>query len=164
MSQVDFHLLVDRAYVLQARIASDEAELKQLEEKILAKCLASSDEHTRLEDPEREGTQYLAHGEAVSVPVVMTADALVKSFQSQSALHHSISKVAGAAFTALFRPVSAWKATHDDGKKFRAAVRELCGDRAPQVITACLQRDRDGQPKSVTKIEWDRAKPRRVEA
>lgn len=152
-------LLVDRAIVIRARIAADAAELKAIEKKLVAEALAHPELHVDLEDAEREDRKFLAHGETLAVPIIFTADALVKSFRPDSAQHVAIADAANGRLSEFYKFIQGYEAAEDDGKIFRARAREVLGENAPAFITACLQRDKFGIPKSATKIEWDHAKP-----
>jgi hypothetical protein len=93
------------------------------------------------------------------VPVVFTADLLVKSFADNSAVHHRIQGIAGEHLDAFYAPKRTWETVIDSGKIFRRKAGEILGKDGPALITACLQRDKHGTPKSATRIEWDRAEP-----
>lgn len=156
MSARDISADVDRGLYLLARIDALKAELAQIEAR-LEKAGLEGDQ-IELVDPEREGRQFLAKGSEAIVPVVFTADLLVKSFSdgsdtalkiSQSLRDHSLGR--------FFRRVVTWKALIDSGKQFRKEASEWLGPDAPQFISACLQRDKHGIPKSQVKIEWSRA-------
>jgi hypothetical protein len=150
---------VDRGLAIVAKMVRLQEELDLIETRLEAAGLAG--EQVELNDPDREGRQYLARGSAKTVPVVFTADLLVGQFQADSEVHHRIL----SAFDPLnyhklrefFRSVRVFKTLFDSGKKFRAHAAELLGKDAPTFISACLQRDKEDVPKSKTVVAWDRA-------
>lgn len=147
--------LVDRGLALRARMAKDKEELGQIEEKL--ELAALEGEQIDLVDEEREGKQFLAQGTKATVPVVITADLIVGSFQKDSAVHTRIQDKAHSKLLAFFRPKTTYESLFDSGKKFRQQAAEILGENAPEFITACLARDKHGVPKNSIKVDWDRA-------
>lgn len=150
---------VDRGLQIIEEMRILQIELKGIELQLEAAGLEG--EQIELVDPDREGRQYLARGSSAIVPVVFTADLLTKSFTADSAVHQKIAGAAGVItdgalgdFFALHR---VFKTVIDSGKSFRARSAEVFGEKAPAFISACLQRDKHGIPKSQTKIDWSRA-------
>lgn len=150
---------VDRATVLIAELVKAKDELDMIEARLKAHALAHPEEQQALEDADREGKQYLAQGTELGVPVVITADSLVQSFLPESVVHQRLMAEFPHDYKRFFARVTRYETMQDDGKKFRAGVRELLGDRAPAFITACLSRNKDGIPKNVIKVDWKRLAP-----
>ena len=146
---------VDRGLEIIAQIERLDHELKGIE--ALLEYAALHGEQQDLNDPEREGRQFLAHGSKATVPVILTADLLVKSFAAESATHKAIEAVAADKLTEFFKPVNTFKTFFDSGKIFRRKADEILGKNAPAFITACVQKNKAGIAKSQIKIEWDRA-------
>lgn len=148
---------VDRGLGIKKRMAELAEELAQIEDRLVKAGLAG--DQVELEDPEREGRQWLARGAEQIVPVVFTADLLVQSFANGSIIHGKIVDALGEyPIGNFFRRVSGFAAQFDSGKKFRAHALEMLGaTAAPKFISACLRRDKEGTPKSQIRIEWDRA-------
>lgn len=149
---------VDRGLEIVVQIEALKKELEAIEDRLEAAGLKG--EQIELMDPEREGRQYLAHGSECVVPVVFTADLLVKTFQKGSAVHQKIEAAAGtsAILASFFKESVTFKSLFDSGKIFRRQAEEILGEQAgPKFITACLARDKQGIPKSAVKIEWERA-------
>jgi hypothetical protein len=148
---------VDRGLQIVGELKMLQDELDRIEARLEAAGLEG--EQVELNDPDREGRQFLARGSAAVVPVVFTADLLVQSFQVDSDIHRRIVLAipAGHYVRDFFRSVRVYKTLFDSGKQFRAKAAELFGDSAPTFISACLQRDKDGIPKSKVKIDWHRA-------
>lgn len=149
---------IDRGLQIVDQIEMLERELKAIEARVEATALQG--EQVELVDAEREGRQYLARGSVEIVPVIFTADLLVKSFADRSATFDRIATSTPrnrGALTRFFQPVSTWKTLFESGKEFRAKAAEILGADAPAFVSACLQRDKHGIPKSQTKIEWGRA-------
>ena len=149
---------VDRGLQIVGELKMLQDELALIEARLEAAGLEG--EQVELIDPEREGRQYLARGSAAIVPVVFTADLLVKSFQAESETHRELISAMAEhwhEFRKFFRVVRVCKTLFDSGKTFRAQAAEILGNRAPEFISACLQRDKEGVPKSQVKIDWHRA-------
>jgi hypothetical protein len=147
--------LVDRGLSIRARIAKDKEELRLIEEQLEQAALTG--EQVDLVDEEREGKQFLAEGTKQIVPVIITADLIIGSFQKDSAHHTRISEAAKTKLLAFFRPKTVYENLFDSGKKFRSQAAEILGEDAPEFITACLSRDKHGVPKNAIKVDWDRA-------
>lgn len=148
--------LVDRGLVLRAEIAEREAELKAIEERLKAAALRG--EQIELNDPEREGRQWLAEGSAAVVPVVLTSDLLMQSFADGSPAHARVEAAAGGRLDEFYRPVKTWKMLAANGKAFRREAAGLLGPQAgAELVSACVLRDKYGVPRSTVKVEWDRA-------
>lgn len=149
---------IDRGLAIIAQIELLQAEYKEIEAAIKSAALERPAEHVALEDPEREGRQFLAAGSDLVVPVVMTADSIMKSFQKGSPAHLKIAALAGDRLAEFYVEPSAYEAVLDDGKLFRARAREVFGEaKGPHFVAACLARKANGTPKSAIKIEWKRA-------
>jgi hypothetical protein len=150
---------VDRGLEIVDAIAMLEKELGYIEERLQAAGLKG--EQIELNDPDREGRQFIARGSAATVPVVFTADLLFGQFQVDSPIHRriiqSLTHNGVNHFRTFFRSVRVFKSNFDSGKQFRTKAGELLGSEAPAFISACLQRDKDGIPKSKVRIEWQRA-------
>lgn len=155
---------VDRGLQLVAEMAKLQEELDLIETRLEAAGLEG--EQVELNDPDREGRQFLAQGSKQIVPVVFTADLIVQSFQVDSDVHRRIILAipAGHYVRDFFRSVRVFKTLFDSGKQFRAKAAELLGPAAAGAfISACLQRDKDNIPKSKVRIEWQRAEAIKTE-
>lgn len=157
---------VDRGLEIVDEMATLQDELEKIEARVEAAGLAG--EQVELNDPDREGRQFIARGSAKTVPVVFTADLLVGQFQVDSDVHRGIIRAMMAEnytrfFSDFFRSVHVFKTLFDSGKKFRAHAAELLGKNAPAFISACLQRDKTGVPKSKVVIDWQRAEEIKTE-
>lgn len=147
---------VDRGLAIKEQIAALALELAEIEDRLVKAGLEG--DQVELEDPEREGRQWLARGTSRIVPVVFTADLLVKSFANGSVVHGKIQAALGERpIGSFFRRVSGFATQFESGKQFRAHAAELLGDEAPKFISVCLSRDKEGTPKSQIRVEWQRA-------
>jgi len=147
---------VDRGAAITAEIAKLKTELDSCEQIILFSALLG--DHVDLADPEREGKQYFANGNTVTVPVVFTSDLVAGSFAEDSILHNRAKEVAGLKLSEFYKRKVNFELISKSGLAFRREVAATFdAATAPQVITACLSRDKNGIPKSQTKIVWDRA-------
>lgn len=150
--------LVDRGLQLYRQIEDAKKELKRIEESLKAHALTGDQQP--LNDPDRDGRQYLAQGTSETVPIVLTADILYQSFADGSIPHLQAASIAGMDLDTLYTPIKTWKMLAKTGKAFRAeAVTQLGAHRAAQFITAVTQKSKDGIPKSQIRTEWDRATP-----
>jgi hypothetical protein len=147
---------VDRGVAIIKEVAKLKKELESIDARLIDAGLHGP--QTELEDPELEGRQYLAKGEGHIVPVVFTSDLLVKTFAAESAQAKKIEAVVGGQMDAFFAQIITRKTLFDSGKTFRAKAAEILGDKGPELVTACVARDKHGIPKSQQKVEWARAK------
>jgi hypothetical protein len=156
---------VDRGLQIVDEMARLKDELDKIEARLEAAGLEG--EQVELNDPDREGRQFIARGSAKTVPVVFTADLLVGQFQVDSEVHRGILRSMTHDglnhFRSFFRSVRVFKSNFESGKAFRTKAAELLGKEAPAFISACLQRDKEGIPKSKTKIDWQRAEAIKTE-
>jgi hypothetical protein len=147
---------VDRGLAITKQLKDLKAELKVIEGRLEKAGLEG--EQVPLVDEEREGKQFIARGSSFAVPVVFTADLLRASFVHDGDVYKIIKELAGDKLPHLYKKVTKWETLHEDGKDFRRVAADVLGEQAPQVISACLQRDnKTGIPKSAIKIEWTRA-------
>jgi len=144
--------LVDRGLEITRQMKELKQELDAIEVKLEQAGLHG--EQKELKDADREGRRFLARGSGHIVPIVFTADKLLQSFAANSAVHRKIASAAGRHLQSFYLPVTTYKITEDDGKKFRALADEVLGDKAANFIDACKARDKHGVPKSDSKVEW----------
>jgi hypothetical protein len=145
--------LVDRGIELRRQIKEQQAELKQIEQRLEALGLRGPQEE--LADPERDGRRFLARGSTCIIPVVFCADKLVASFKDGGNQHEKVAAAAGDRLADFYELNKVHKVRFETGKKFRAVATDLLGPKTGALVTACLQRDKFGVPKSDTKILWD---------
>ena len=146
---------VDRGLEIRAQMQELKDELDTIEECLRHAALAG--EQVELEDPDREGRQFLARGTESAVPVVLTADMVAQTFADGSKTHARLAEVAGEKLGQFYRAVTTWKILAKTGKAFRLEASAILGAEAPAFITAALARDKNDIPKSQIKVEWDRA-------
>lgn len=144
--------LVDRGLAIIAERDRLATELKGIEAQL--KKAGLEGEHRELKDAAREGRRFEARGTSAIVPVIFTADLLVKSFAADSATHRLIEAKAGGKLADFYQLMPTWQTRFDDGKVFREQADVLLAKDAPAFITACLQRGKGGIPKSQVKVEW----------
>lgn len=151
---------VERGISVRKEIETLEVELKEIEGRLKRSGIENPDKHEELNDPEREGRQFMARSSKHVVPVVFTADILIGSFQNLSPLHSKLKVSLGAQkhlIEEFFKAPSKWENRFDSGKKFRQAANDALGAQAPAFITACVARDKEGIAKSAIKVDWERA-------
>jgi hypothetical protein len=148
---------IDRGLEIVAQMDALKKELKAIAERVDKAALKGP--QIPLEDPARDGTQYLAHGSAKIVPVVITADFLAQTFTSGSKKHEAIAAAAAGKLAEFYAPTTTYERQFEDGKVFRAKAREILGaEKAEPFIRACVVRDKFDVPKNAVKIEWARAR------
>ena len=148
--------LVDRGLALYEAIKAQETELDIIEKRLGDIALAGK--QVPLEDEAREGMQYIAQGTSQTIPIIITADIVSKSFKHNSPAHARIEAAAHGHLTEFYRIETSWKLIPKDGKALRREAAATLEDKAPEFISAVLQRDRQGLPKSDVKIQWARDK------
>ncbi len=149
---------VDRGLEICGELEKLEAELKLIEERLKKHGLENPGLHVELQDADREGKQFLAAGTERVVPVVFTADLIVGSFGANTPAAQTIRVAACGNLTEFFKPVNKYENRFESGKKFRARAAEVLGSAAPNFVTSCLARDKDGIAKSAIRVEWKAAR------
>lgn len=132
------------------------AELKAIEKRLEQAGLEG--DQIPLQEEDREGRQFLAASSDRIVPVVFESDQIIASFKPDSEIHQLIAERAGTHLPAFYTETRSYDRVPKDGQAFRRAAREILGTAAPAFISACLQRDKGGIPKSRTVIAWDNAR------
>ena len=154
---------VDRGLEIREQIKRLEAELKDIEVRLKHAGLQNPGAQVELNDPDREGRQFLAAGSERILPIIFTSDMIIGEFRHSSPKHVQIVEAMNndaGPLLQFFKPVRKFENLFDNGKKFRTQAAELLGDKAPAFITACVARDKDGIPKSAIKVMWDETKPK----
>ena len=147
--------LVDRGLEIRGQMECLKDELTSIEAQLEEAGLAG--DQVDLQDPNREGKQFLAEGSELIVPVIFTADLLVQSFTHQSAVHDRVKVAADDKLPAFYSMKTTWKMKAKSGKAFRVEAAEILGPKAPAFIAACRDVDKEGIPKSKVIVDWDRA-------
>ena len=165
---------LDEAKALEAKKRAEEAEGRAAHNETAAieeshRALAAQRRMTelallldqRLEAPladaDREGKQYLATGTGITLPIVFTADKLVKTFAPKSDVHERIEAASDGQLLRFYRLKPVYECTQKDGKAMRSFAAEILGPKAPALIAAVRQVDKFGVPKSDIKLEWSAA-------
>ncbi len=150
---------IERGLDLRASIKSAQVELKAIEKRLESAGLEG--DQIPLQEKEREGRQFLARSPKLNliVPVVFESDQIVASFSPDSDMHRVIEQFSLGQLPKFFSYVPKFDRIQKDGQAYRKTAREILGSTAPAFISASLQRDKAGIPKSRTIIAWDNAKP-----
>ena len=149
---------IARGIEIKDEIAKLEAELDQIEKRLESAGLAGP--HIPLQEAEREGKQFLAHGSSKIVPIRFESDQIVGSFSPDSTMHLAVAAAAGDKLARFYKDVRKFERVPKDGNAFRKLARKLLEPaQYAALITACISRDKTGIPKSKTVIAWDDAKP-----
>ena len=146
---------VDRGLVLVAQIETLQSELKTISKRLEQAALEG--DQIPLTDDARDGMQFRAAGSESTVPVIITADAIIQSFVDGSPAHARAENTSVGKLDQFFKKTATWKNQSRDGKAFRQEAAALLGDDAPAFVRACIAVDKDGIPKNSIKIEWTRA-------
>ena len=146
---------VDRGLQIRSEMSKLKSEIEEIE--AILEAAGLDGDQIDLNDPDREGKQFLAKGTAQTVPVVFTADLIVGQFVDDSPVHVRLKEIAGDKLKEFFRKKTVWENLAKSGKQFRSLAAGILEDKAPAFIHAATARDRGGIPKSNVKIEWDRA-------
>lgn len=150
---------IARGLELRETIKSHQAELKTIEKRLEQAGLEG--EQIPLQEQDREGRQYLARSPkaGVIVPVIFESDQIVASIQTGSDIHTTLQQIAGDHLPQFFAASTKLDRIPKDGQAFRQLAREILATQAPALISAALQRDKAGIPKSRTIIAWENVKP-----
>lgn len=144
---------IERGIEIRAEIKKLEAELKGIEKRLESAGLQGH--QIPLQDEDREGRQFLARSPKHIIPVIFESDQIAKSFKPNSVMHKAVTELAGEHFALFYKDVREFQRVPKDGNAFRKLARELLGVEAPPFLSACVQRKKDGIPKSRTVIAWD---------
>jgi hypothetical protein len=145
---------VDRGLEIREAIEKLQAELQDIETRLQMSGLKNPGEQVELADADRDGKRWLAHGSGRMVPVIFTADLLIGQFDPHSQRAQTIQTAARGKMDHFFKRIAKYENRFESGKKFRKQASELLQDAAPNFITQCLARDKDGQPKSRIVVAW----------
>ncbi len=151
---------VDRGLEIREKLEKLEAELKDIETRLQMAGLKNPGEHVELADADRDGKRWLANGSNRVVPVIFTADILIGQFDALSPRAQPIQRAARGKLDYFFKRVIREENRFESGKKFRKQADEMLLEAAPNFITACLARDKDGQPKSRIVVAWKETEAR----
>ncbi|MEI6169339.1 MAG: hypothetical protein WCS52_19320 [bacterium] len=150
---------IERGLELRKSIKTGQTELKEIEKRLEQAGL--SGEQIPLQEADREGRQFLARSPKLGliVPVVFESDQVVKSFRPDTPMHTDLERISHGQLSRFFIETRKFDRVQEEGQAFRKAAREILSAAAPLFISASLQRDKAGIPKSRTIIAWDNAKP-----
>lgn len=154
---------VARGIIIRQQIKDLQAELKTIEKRLESAGLEGS--QIPLQEEDREGRQFLARSPqaGVVVPVVFESDQIVASCRVGDQLHTGLMAFAetypGTNVSQFYQTVTTLQRVPKDGQAFRKLAREQLGPNAATFVSLCLQRDKEGIPRSRTIIAWDNAKP-----
>lgn len=148
---------VDRGHAISSQIKDLEWELKIIEKRLEQAALEGIT--TPLQDEAREGRQFIAHGSAVTLPVIIESDQIVASYSPDTEISKTLNTLCGVERENLYRACTKYERVPKDGKAFRtAAFAHFGADLGAKVISAAISRDKHGIPRSRIIIPWDRAK------
>src|SRR5436190_6010849 len=162
MTEAKITELVDEGLSLAGEITKKKDRLKEINEALTAWAEANPEAHIKLKDEEREGTQFLCAGTGKTVAVVFTSDLLKQKIAPNSKDLTALQTLAGDHFGKFYKRTVSYESVHGkgnkfDGKAFRAVARELLED-PEKFLSACVRRNKEGMPISLTRIAWSDAK------
>ena len=152
--------IVDEIVRIDLEIAALQRRRKPLAAQIEAAALAAGD-HEPLTEADREGRQVILTGRDWQLPVIFESDLVMASIPEGGQAHSSI--IAAAAdmadqLSSFWTSANKLERISKDGMAYRRQLREVFPpDIAAAVLSASLQRDKNGLPKSRTVIATDRA-------
>jgi hypothetical protein len=150
---------VDRGLEIRVQMEKLETELKDIETRLQMAGLQHPGEHEDLKDADRDGRRWPARGSDRVVPVIFTADLLLGEVGAGSDRAATIRTASRGKLDFFFKHHAVLKNRFPSGKQFRNEAGRLLEDAAPNFITQCLARDRDGQPKSRIVVAWKETEP-----
>jgi len=153
--------LVKEGFRTVMQMARFGAKLKQIEAELRARALKASaaGEVKPLEDAELEGTQWIADGDVVTLPVVITSDELIGSFADESPNHKVLEAIAGEKLGEFFSLKKTWENAVKTGKQFRARAAEILGaEKGAELVAASRKLDKNDLPKFAVRVDWNRVK------
>jgi hypothetical protein len=148
---------IERGIQIKAEIATLTEELKAIEKRLEA--AGQTSDQVPLQDPNREGKQYLARSAGRIVPVRFESDLLAASFPADSPMHKDAAAAAGEHLPKFFAQSSSYGRVPKDGEAVRKLARQLlAADRFAAFIRAVTARDKSGIAKSRIVVAWADAK------
>ena len=151
---------VERGRVVVHMIAQLEAELKEIEARLIADGETGHQEP--LQDANREGKQFLASGLTGILPVRFESDLIAGSFSPDDQMHKAILAAIGAEqLPKFFKDVRKFERIAKDGEAFRKSARKLLEpDAFAALVKAVTMRDKAGIAKSKTVVAWKDIRPK----
>lgn len=148
---------VDRGLAISEQIKDLQWELKIIEKRLTQAALEGVTEP--LQDQDREGRQFIAAGSTAKLPVIIESDQIIASYAPETEISKALNTLCGAERENLYRACTKYERVPKDGKAFRdAAFAHFGADLGAKIISASIQRDKNGIPRSRIIIPWDRAK------
>ena len=151
---------VERGRVVVQEIAKLEAELKEIEARLIADGETGHQEP--LQDANREGKQFLASGLTGILPVRFESDLIAASFSPDDQMHQAVLAAIGEEhLPKFFKDVRKFERIAKDGEAFRKAARQhLEPDAFAALVKAVTMRDKAGIAKSKTVVAWKDIRPK----
>lgn len=154
--------LVTEGITITAQLSQLKARRDAIAERLRSYALAHPERHAPLKDEARGGRQVILTGSiGETLPVLLKDDQIASTFADAGKQHVTIAGRAdqlGVALAPFYQPRTRWEMVPKDTVKFRALALSLLGeDRAPEFLSACLRRNKDGVPISDVSVEWDAA-------
>jgi hypothetical protein len=145
---------VERGRVIVHTITKLEAELKEIEARLIADGETGHQEP--LQDANREGKQFLANGITGILPIRFESDLIAGSFSPDDQMHQAVITAIGEEqVPKFFKDVRKFERIAKDGEAFRKSARKLLEpDTFAALVKAVTIRDKTGIAKSKTVVAW----------
>lgn len=149
---------IERGIEIKAEIANLTTELKEIEARL--QKAGQTGEQVALQDPSREGKQFLARSTRRIIPVRFESDLVAASFDPDSIMHKEASDIAGDLLPRFYKQSNKFARVPEDGEDLRIIARELLtADKFALFIRAITSRDKKGIAKSRIVVGWKDEKP-----
>ena len=154
--------LVTEGIKITAQLSQLKARRDAIAEKLRTYALAHPERHAPLKDEARGGRQVILTGSiGEQLSVLMKDDQIAQTFAHAGKQHLAIEaslQTLTMAITPFYRSKRIWEMVPKDAVQFRAVAQSIIGEkRAPEFISACLRRNKDGVPISDVNVEWEDA-------
>jgi len=149
---------IERGIQIRAEIAKLTEELKAIEARL--QKAGQEGEQIPLQDPRREGKQFLARSASRIIPIRFESDLIAASFEPDSTMHKEAAEITGDHFPRFFRQSNKYVRVPEDGEDLRVLARQLLEpEKFALFIRAVTSRDKKGIAKSRIVVGWKDEKP-----
>jgi hypothetical protein len=158
MTQSEISRDIERGIQIRAEIAKLTQELKAIEARLQE--AGQQGEQIPLQDPGREGKQFLARSSSRIIPVRFESDLIAASFDPDSIMHKEAADISGEHFPRFFKQSNKFVRVPEDGEDLRLLARQLLEpEKFALFIRAVTSRDKKGIAKSRIVVGWKDEKP-----
>lgn len=149
---------IERGIEIRAEIAKLNLELKAIEARLQE--AGQNGDQIPLQDPRREGKQFLARSSSRVIPIRFESDLIAASFDPDSIMHKEAAAITGDHFPRFFKQSNKFVRVPEDGEDLRLLARDLLDpEKFALFIRAVTSRDKKGIAKSRIVFGWKDEKP-----